>query len=74
MLNQAALAYIDTRFSTERRETLSNIQAATCDFVKASKFITPNQIGTTYVNPTMVLDQHEIRLLDRGGCNDYRGF
>lgn len=77
LMTAQAFGFVDTRFATERLITDYEIGARTCDFLKAQKVITPTQIGTTYVNPTMVLDQHEVRYLEdkRGcGCDGYRGF
>lgn len=82
LMTAQAFGFVDTRFATERLVTDYEIGARTCDFLKATKVMTPAQIGNTYANPTMVLDQHEIRYLEeerrpRGfneGCNGYRGF
>lgn len=78
LMTQQAFGYVDSRFATERLVTDYEIGARTCDFLKATKVLTPNQMGTTYANPTMVLDQHEVRFLEeergRCGCGGYRGF
>jgi len=77
LMTQQAFGYVDSRFATERLVTDYEIGAATCDFIRGTKVVTPSQLGTTYANPTMVLDQHEVRFLEdkRGcGCEGYRGF
>lgn len=85
MLNAQAFGYVDNRFANERLLTGYEIQARTCDFIKATKVITPSQLGTTYANPTMALNQHQVRtgycdgpaVIDDGcgcGCAGYRGF
>lgn len=80
MLTQQAFGFVDKRFTTERQITDFEIGAATCDFIRGTKVVTPAQLGTTYANPTMVLDQHEIRYLDERrhhrhdgcGCDGFR--
>lgn len=51
---------VDTRFNTNDVLTDYKIKAATCDFVKASKFLAPNQLADPYTGSTLVLGSRQM--------------
>lgn len=83
LMTSQAFGYVDNRFANERLLTGYEIGARTCDFIKATKVITPAQLGATYMNPSLLLDQRQIgynaggtTIINEEGpcCSGYRGF
>lgn len=51
---------VDTRFNTNDVLTDYKIKAATCDFVKASKFLAPSQLADPYTGSTLLLGSRQV--------------
>lgn len=66
---------VDTRFNTTDTLTDYKIEAATCDFVKAQKFLAPSQMADPYVGSTLVLGSRQaFPVTTYSTCNDGYGY
>lgn len=63
---------VDTRFDTTNTLTDYKIEAATCDFVKANKFLAPSQLADPYTGSTLLLGSRQVfPTYATYGCNNW---
>lgn len=58
---------VDTRFATNDVLTNYKIQAATCDFVKAQHYLSPNQLADPYMGGRQIIATYN----NTPYCGDY---